>query len=102
MCVVRQQSFSKENSEYVGLTTTTLSRRLTMHLNESSSITFHLKNHSFPNSKFWKILVENTTIIANKNDKLQLQILEAQHIKTKNPKINKNNFENSDNVLKCF
>ena len=58
-----------ENSAYVGLTTTTLSRRLTMHLNESSSIAFHFKNHSIPKSKFQKILVENTTIIVYEIDK---------------------------------
>ena len=74
---------SKENSAYVGLTTTTLSRQLTMDLNNSSSITYHLKNHSIPKSKFRKILVENTMIIAHKIDKLRLQILEALHIKTK-------------------
>ena len=34
----------KENSAYIGLTTATLSRRLTMHLYDSSSITLHLKN----------------------------------------------------------
>ena len=33
---------SKENSEYVGHTTTTLYRRLTMHPNDDSSIAFHL------------------------------------------------------------
>ena len=70
---------SKENNTYVGCTTTTLSRRLTMHLNDSSSIALHLKTHSI--SKFWKILVKNTTIIAHKVNKLQLQILEALHIK---------------------
>ena len=43
---------SKENSAYVGLTTITLSRQLTMHLNDASSIAFHLKNHSIPKSKF--------------------------------------------------
>ena len=73
-----------------------------MHLNDSNSIAFHLKNHSIPKSKFRKILVENTTIIAHEIDKLWLQILKAQHIKTKKPKINRINFENSDNVLKCF
>ena len=94
---------SKENNAYVGLTSTTLSRRFTMHLNDSSSIAFHLKTHSIPKSKFRKILVENTTIIAHKIDKLRLQILEALHIKTKNPpKINTINFENSDKVLKCL
>ena len=64
------------------------------------SIDFHLKNHFIPKSKFRKILVENTTIIAYKIDKLRLQILEALHIK-KN-KINRINFENCENVLKCF
>ena len=54
-----------------------------MHLNDSSSIAFHLKNHSIPKSKFRKILVENTTIIAHEIDKLRLQILEALHIKAK-------------------
>ena len=37
---------SKENNAYVGLTVTTLSRRLTMHLNDSSSIALHFKSHS--------------------------------------------------------
>ena len=59
--------------------TTTLSWRLTMYLNDSSSIAFHLKNHSIRKSKFRKILVENTTIMAHKTDKLRLQILEALH-----------------------
>ena len=39
--------------------------------------------------------------IAQEIYKLRLQILEELHIKTKkNPKINRMNFENSDNVLK--
>ena len=75
-------SVSKENSAYVGLTTTTLPRRLTMHHNDSSSTALHLKTHSIPKSKFRKILVENTTIIAPEIDNLRLQILEALHIKT--------------------
>ena len=73
----------EENCVYVGLTTTTLSRQLTMHFNDSRSIALHIKTHSIPKSKFWKILVENTTIIAHENDKLWLQILEALHIKAK-------------------
>ena len=43
-------------------------------------------NHSIPKSKFQKILVENTTIVSHEINKLQLQILEALHIKTKNLK----------------
>ena len=69
----------KENNTFVGLTTTTLStRRLMMHLNDSSSIALHLKTHSIPKSKFRKI--ENTTIIARKINKLRLKILETLHI----------------------
>ena len=86
---------------YVGLTTTTLSRRLKMHLNDSSSIALDLKTHSIPKSKFQKILAENTTIIAYEINELRLQILEAQNIKTKKNKINRINYENS-NVLKCL
>ena len=48
-----------------------------MHLNDSSSIAFHLKNNSIPKSKFRKIPVENTTIIAHEIDKLRQQILKA-------------------------
>ena len=55
---------------YVGLTTTTLSRWLTMHLNDSSSIALHLKTHSISKSGLQKILVENATIIAHKINKL--------------------------------
>ena len=57
-----------------------------MHLNDSISKALHLKTHSIPKSKFRKMFVENTTIIASEINKLQLQILEALHIKTKNLK----------------
>ena len=77
---------TKENNTCVVMTTTTLSRRLTMHLNDSSSIGLHLKTHSIPKSKFRKILVENTTKLEHKIIKLRLQVLEALHIKTKNQK----------------
>ena len=46
---------------YVNLTTTSFSRCLIKHLNDSSSIALHLKIHAIPKSKFRKILVENTT-----------------------------------------
>ena len=57
-----------------------------MHLNDFSSIALHLKTHSIPKSKFRKILVENINIIAHEINMLQLQILEALHIKTKQKK----------------
>ena len=92
---------SKENNTHVSLTATTLSRRLTVHVNDSGSIALRIKTHSIRKSKFRKFLVENAIIIAHENYKLQLQILEARHIKTKK-KINWINFENSENVLKCL
>ena len=49
-------------------------------------IALHFKTHSIPKSKFRKILVENTTITAHEIIKLQLQILEALHIKTNKKK----------------
>ena len=58
-----------------------------MLLNDSSSIALHLKTHYIPKSKFRYILFENTTIIAHEIDKLQPQILETLHIKTKNLKL---------------
>ena len=70
---------SNENNTYIALSTATLSRRLIMHLNDSSIITLHLKTHSLPKSTFRKILVENTTI-KGRNYNLRLQILEALHI----------------------
>ena len=72
---------SNENNTYVGPNATTLSRRLTMHLNDCSTIDLHLKTHSIPKSKFRKIRVENTIIIAHEINKLRLQIQEALHIK---------------------
>ena len=72
-----------------------------MHVNDSSSITLHLKIHSLLKSKFRKILDENPTTKGHKINKSWLQILEALHIITKKPKIDKVDFENSDSVLKC-
>ena len=100
VCVVGQQSKSKGNNTYVGLITSALSRSFTMRFNDSSSISLHYKTHPIPKSKYRKILFENTTMIAHEINKLQLQILEALHLKTKRPRINRIHFENSDNVLK--
>ena len=74
---------SKENSEYVGHTTTNLFRRPSMQHNDSSSLVLHLKIQSIPKSEFRKILVENTIKIAHEINKIRLQILEALHKKKK-------------------
>ena len=65
---------SNKNNMYLGLISTTLSRCLILHLIDSNSIAQYLKSHSIPKSKFRKILVENTTLIAHEINKLRLQI----------------------------
>ena len=93
---------SDNNNIYVGLTSTTLSRRLTMHLSETSSIAQHLKKHSCPTAQLRKILTDNTTILEHKNNKQKLQILEALHIRNLQPTPYRINFQTSANVLKCL
>ena len=90
------------NNIYVGLTSTTLSRRLTMHLSDTSSIAQHLKKHSCPTTQQRKILTDNTTILEHQNNKQKLQILEALHIRNLQPTLNRINFQTSANVLKCL
>ena len=85
---------------YVGLTSTTLSKRLTMHLSDTSSIAQHLKKHSSPTTELRKILTENT--IEHQNNKQKQQILEALHIRNIQHKLNRINSETSANVLKCL
>ena len=92
-----------DNNIYVGLTSTTLSRRLTMHLSDTSSIAQHLKKHSCPTTQLRKILTDNTTILEHQNNKQKLQILEAlEGLRNLQPALNRINFQTSANVLKCL
>ena len=58
--------------------------------------------HSCPTSEFRKFLTDNTTILEQQNSKQRVEILEDLHIRNKNPKLNKINFESSANVSKCL
>ena len=98
-CLLRE-CISKNNNIYIGLTSTTLSRRLTMHLFDTSSIAQHLKKHFCSTTELQKILTENT-ILEHQNNKQKLQIVEALHIRNIQPKLNRINFEISANVLRC-
>ena len=93
---------SDNNNIYVGLTSTTLSRRLTIHLSDTSSIAQHLKKHSCPTTQLRKILTDNTTILEHQNNKQKLQILKALYIRNLQPALNRINFQTSANVLKCL
>ena len=54
---------NNNNNIHVGLTSATQSRRLTMHLCDTSSVAQHLKTHSCPTTELRKILTDNTTIL---------------------------------------
>ena len=91
---------SENKNIYVGLTSTTLSRRLTMHLSDTSSIAQHLKNIHAQPQNYEKFLPK--TILEQQNNKPKLQILEAPHIRNIQPKLNRINFDTRANVLKCL
>ena len=93
---------SDNNNIYVGLISTTLWRRLTMHLSDTSSIAQHLKKHSCPTTQQRKILTNNTTILEHQNNKQKLQILEALQIRNLQPALSRINYQTSANVLKCL
>ena len=46
--------------------------------------------------------INNTTILEHQNNKQNLQILEALHIRNLQPALNKINFQTSANVFKCL
>ena len=78
-----------------------------MHLSDTNSKAQHLKKnkkkkHSCPKIEFRKILTENTTLLEQQNNKQKLQIPEALHIRMKQPKLNRINFESSTNVFRCL
>ena len=74
-------------ASYVGLTTTTLSRRLTMHLSSGGPKNHNLSAHQgSPISR--ESLVENTKILRRESDFRRLQIYEALIIQQRRPKIN--------------
>ena len=83
--------------EYVGMTQTTLSRRLTMHLQTGSIKQHHLTNHETTLDR--KSLVENTSILTRASNKQELAIKEAILILNRNPLINRQ-FNQFDNTLK--
>ena len=74
------------NMNYIGMTTTTLSRRLTMHL-QSGSIKDHMREqHQSTLNR--KELTENTKILKYCHDSTRLLITEALLIRNKRPTLN--------------
>ena len=82
---------------YIGLTQTTLSRRLTMHGQDSSIYKHFTSSHGTKPTR--EQLTENTSIIATATDRYRLLIKEALLIMKRTPSINKQ-YDNFTNVLK--
>jgi hypothetical protein len=76
----------QNNVSYIGLTTTTLSRRLTCHLSSGGPKTHFQLIHDAPLTR--TILEENTKIINHQRDPTRLAIAEALIIVTSAPAIN--------------
>ena len=72
--------------DYIGMTSTTLSRRLTMHLQEGAPKMHLLQRHGI--AVDINILVQNTKIIARAPCRRRLAILESILIKEKRPFLN--------------
>ena len=77
----------RSNSSYIGYTTTSLSRRLTMHLQTGAPKQHMATTHNTRLTR--SILVDNTTIIARCHDVNRLRVLEAVYIRDKDPTINR-------------
>lgn len=72
---------------YVGYTTTSLSRRMTMHLQEGAPDKHLRRDHGKTLTR--DILVNNTDILTHCQDKKKLQVLESVFIRDLSPTINR-------------
>ena len=77
----------RRNSSYIGHTTTSLSRRMTMHLQSGGPMTHTLSDHGRRLQR--SELVTNTTILTKCPLQRKLKILEAVYIRDKDPMINR-------------
>ena len=75
-----------QKTSYIGMTTTSLSRRLTMHLQEGSPKQHLIEEHNVVLDR--KYIVENTKILAMVNDRRRLPVMEAILIKELKPVLN--------------
>ena len=77
----------RRNSSYIGHTTTTLSRRMTMHLQSGGPMTHTVTDHG---RRLQRSDLENNTKILTKCPQYRkLKILEAVYIRDKDPSINR-------------
>ena len=77
----------RNNNSYIGHTTTTLSRRITMHLQNGAPERHLRQNHGTFLTR--SMMVNNTSIIARCHNKKRLSVLEAIYIRDRDPAINR-------------
>ena len=74
-------------THYIGVTTTTLSRRLTMHLREGAPAKHAADVHNDRLTR--RQLVDNTLILRTAHDTRRLHVYEAMYIRERSPALNK-------------
>ena len=77
----------RSNSSYIGHTTTTLSRRITMHLQSGAPDKHVTSTHNQPLTR--RMMVENISVLTKCSNKQKLMILEAVYIRDRDPLINR-------------
>lgn len=87
------------NSGYIGYTTTTLSRRITMHLQQGSILT-HNNTHHHDDRLTRTDITSNIAIIQQEPNRRKLHILEAVYIRKFEPVINRQ--VNARGILHLF
>ena len=96
-----EDNIDNKNS-YIGMTVTSLSKRLTTHITGCSSIKDHLSAHSIPGDQIRQILVDHTRMLIRNTFRRRLPLLEALKIKELTPTLNRINFKVGQNVLAIF
>ena len=77
---------SHRNSRYIGVTTTTLSKRISAHLQDGAILKHYLQEHGHILRR--QHILKNTTILEREHDLRRLRMLESVLIHTKKPEIN--------------
>ena len=77
----------RSNSTYIGHTTTSLSRRITMHLQDGAPKRHTHQDHGKKLTR--TMMVENTRILARCPQRSKLKVLEAVYIRDKDPIVNR-------------
>ena len=89
----------QNHSSYIGMTRTTLSRRLTCHLQQGAIKRHHVETHETNISR--QQLVDNTSVLTHCPGGKHLEVTEAVYIREKSPSINIQ-YASLGGILKLF